>query len=48
MKSPWLFYAYGFLAVTGLEVWRPALLLAAAVAGTALLRSLRRRPAAAS
>ncbi len=48
MKNLWLFYAYGFLAVTGLEVWRPALLLAAAVAGTAMVRSLRRRPAAAS
>ncbi len=48
MKNLWQFYAYGFLAVTGLEVWRPALLLAAAVAGVAMLRSLRRRPAAAS
>lgn len=48
MNNRWLFYAYAFLAVTGLEAWRPALLLAAAVAGTAMLRSLRRRPAAAS
>ena len=48
MNNRWLFFAYGFLAVTGLEAWRPALLLAAAVAGTAMLRSLRRRPATAS
>jgi hypothetical protein len=48
MNNRWLFFAYAFLAVTGLEAWRPALLLAAAVAGTAMLRSLRRRPAAAS
>jgi len=48
MNNRWLFGAYAFLAVTGLEAWRPALLLAAAVAGTAMLRSLRRRPAAAS
>jgi hypothetical protein len=48
MKNLWQFYAYAFLAVTGLEVWRPALLLAAAVAGTAMLRSLRRRQAAVS
>jgi hypothetical protein len=48
MNDLWLPYAYGFLAVTGLEVWRPALLLAAVVAGTAVLRSVRRRRAAAS
>jgi hypothetical protein len=48
MKNLWLLYAYGFLAVTGLEVWRPALLLAAAVAGAAMVRSLRRRPAVTS
>jgi hypothetical protein len=48
MNNRWLFYAYGLLAVTGLEAWRPALLLAAGVAGAAALRSLRRRPAAAS
>jgi hypothetical protein len=47
MNNRWLFPAYAFLAVIGLEAWRPALLLAAAVAGTAMLRSLR-RPAAAS
>jgi hypothetical protein len=48
MNNRWLFYAYAVLAVTGLAAWRPALLLAAAVAGTAMLRSLGRRPAAAS
>jgi hypothetical protein len=48
MNNRWLFGAYAFLAVTGLEAWRPALLLAAAVAGAAMLRSLGRRQAAAS
>jgi hypothetical protein len=48
MNNRWLFSAYAFLAVIGLEAWRPALLLAAAVAGTAMLRSLGRRPAATS
>jgi hypothetical protein len=48
MKNLWSFYAFGFLALTGVEVWRPALLLAAVVAFTAMLRSVRRRQAAAS
>ena len=48
MNNRWLFSAYALLAVTGLEAWRPALLLAAAVASAGMLRSLRRRPAAAS
>jgi hypothetical protein len=48
MNNRWLFSAYAFLAVIGLEAWRPALLLAAVVAGTAMLRSLSRRPAAAA
>lgn len=48
MKNLWSFYAFGFLALTGVEVWRPALLLAAVVAFTAMLRSVRHRQAAAS